>query len=124
MILYERDEKMGTVIIGVILAVVIGFSLKGSLKHMKGEGGCCGGGSEPKVKRQRLKEIKETKVFKIEGMSCDNCRKRIENELNSIDQVSAKVSLKNKEAVIKLGRDMEDEILIQCIEKLGYKVID
>lgn len=114
---------MGTVIMGLILVIIIAFSLKGSLKHMKGEGGCCGGGFEPKVKKQKLKEIKETKVFKIEGMRCDNCRKRIENELNSIDQVNAKVSLKNKEAVIKLGRDIKDEIFIQNIEKLGYKVI-
>lgn len=122
MIFYERDEKMGTVIIGLILIIIAGFSLRGSFKHMKGEGGCCGGGSQPKVKKQKLKEIRETKVFKIEGMSCDNCRKRIENELNSIEQVNAKVSLKNKEAVIRLGTDIEDEILIQCIEKLGYKV--
>jgi len=119
----RRDEIMGTALIGLTLVVVIIFSLKGTLKHMKGEGGCCGGSPEPKVKGKRLKEIKETKVFHIEGMSCDNCRKRIENELNSIDQVNARVSLKNKEAVIKLGTDVDEEILIQHIEKLGYKVI-
>lgn len=114
---------MGTVIVVLILVIIIGFSLRSSFKHMKGEGGCCGGGSEPKVKKQKLKEVKGTKIFKIEGMSCDNCRKRIENELNSIDQVNAKVSLKNKEAVVKLGADIKEETLIRSIEKLGYKVI-
>lgn len=39
---------MGTVIIlsGIILAVI--FTLKSSLKHYKGESGCCGGGKTSK----------------------------------------------------------------------------
>ena len=56
-------------------------------------------------------------------MSCDNCRKRIENKFNSMDQVNAKVSLKRKEVVVKLGMNMEDSAIIQKIEKLGYRVI-
>lgn len=114
---------MGTVVIGLILILIAGFALKGSFKHMKGEGGCCGGSAEPKVKRKKLKEVKEIKTFKIEGMSCDHCRQRIENELNSMDGVSAKVSLKQKEAVVKLGTEIEDEVLVQKIEKLGYRVV-
>lgn len=114
---------MGTVIICLILVVIVCVSLKGSFRHFKGEGGCCGGGSEIKVKRQRLKDVKEIKTLKIEGMTCDHCRQRIENELNSIDQVSARVSLKKKEAVVKLGREIDDEVLVQAIEKLGYQVV-
>lgn len=53
--------------------------------------------------------------------SCDNCRKRIENELNSMDKVNEKVSLKRKEVVVKLGIHMEDSVIIQKIEKLGYR---
>jgi len=114
---------MGNVVICLVLLVIVVFALRGSLKHFKGEGGCCGGDSQIKVKRQRLKEVKEVKTFRIEGMSCDHCRQRIENELNSMDQVSARVSLSRKEAVIKLGREVDDETLVQAIEKLGYQVV-
>lgn len=107
---------MGTVIVGLILIMTAIFALRGTLKHMSGKGGCCGGGSQPKVRKEKLKKVKETKIFKIEGMSCDNCRKRIENELNSMDQVNAKVSLKRKEAVVKLGTDIEDTVIIDRIE--------
>lgn len=114
---------MGTVVICLVLLLIVVFALRGSFKHFKGEGGCCGGDSEIKVKRQKLKEVKAIKTLRIEGMSCDHCRQRIENELNSMDQVNAKVSLKKKEAVIKLGKEIDDEVLVQAIEKLGYQVV-
>ena len=110
------------IILGILLILVI-IGIRSSIKHFKGEGGCCGGSSGPRVRKMKLKEIRETKTFKIEGMSCDNCKKRIENELNSMDQVNAKVSLKRKEVVVKLGIHMEDSAIIQKIEKLGYRVI-
>ena len=35
---------MGTVIIIGILAIIVVIAVISSVKHMKGEGGCCGGG--------------------------------------------------------------------------------
>ncbi len=36
---------MVDIIIVLIVIVLLGFALKGSIKHFKGEGPCCGGGS-------------------------------------------------------------------------------
>lgn len=36
---------MSDVIIILILIVILGFAVKSSIKHFKGEGACCGGGS-------------------------------------------------------------------------------
>lgn len=33
---------MGTFIVVVIIVVVVFFALRGTKKHLKGEGGCCG----------------------------------------------------------------------------------
>lgn len=115
---------MGTYIVLGVLVVVIVFALRSSAKHMKGQGGCCGGGDAPvKVKKQKLEQIAAVKKIHIEGMMCDNCRKNVENALNSLSQVNAKVNLKEKEAVVKLGVMVSDETLEAVVEGAGYQVV-
>ena len=45
---------MADIIIVLIVIILLGLALKGSIKHFKGEGPCCGGGSgnskKPKTK--------------------------------------------------------------------------
>ena len=97
-------------------------ALLGSKKHFKGEGGCCGGGGDVKIKPKHLDTIVATKKLHIEGMSCVNCQNRIENALNGMAQVNAKASFKKGEAIVKLGADVPEEELCEAVEKLGYKV--
>lgn len=114
---------MGTAIVVIVLAVIVIFSVKSSVRHMRGEGGCCGGSApEKKVKPAKLKMVFATKMISIEGMHCENCSRRIENALNSLEFVNAKVSLGKKNAVVKLGMDVEDDLLKETVEKLGYEV--
>ena len=114
---------MGTYIILAVLVVIIIFAVRSSAKHMKGQGGCCGGGDVPaKVKKQKLDQVAAVKKMHIEGMKCDNCRKNVENVLNSLSKVNAKVNLKAKEAVIKLGVMVSDETLKAVVEGAGYQV--
>ncbi len=115
---------MGTAVIVAILIIIILISVQSSMKHMKGEGGCCGGEADSlKVKRQKLKQVVETKRICIEGMKCDNCRKNVENGLNSLNQVNARVNRKKKEALVQLGEKIPEETLKSTIENMGYRVI-
>ena len=115
---------MGTAIVILILIVIICFALKGSLKHYKGEGGCCGGGdNEPKVKKQKLDNVIGKKRIIIDGMMCENCRRNVENALNSIENVNAKVNLEKKEALLKLGADISDDVFMEVIKAKGYRVV-
>lgn len=114
---------MGTIIIIVILAAVVLFALQDSLKHFKGEGGCCGGGSVPKPRKKKLKGNKIAgKVIHIEGMHCENCKNAVERELNRIDGAAAKVNLQEHTAVVSLERMVSDEELKAAVEKADFKV--
>lgn len=114
---------MGTGITIVILLLIVLFALRSSWKHLKGQGGCCGGGDAPKkVKKQKLSHIEAVKKIKIEGMTCAHCRQRVENALNTLNQVNAKVDLDAGEAVVKLGESVSDETLRAAVERAGYKV--
>ena len=56
---------MSTVIICIALALIIIFAIVNSAKHFRGEGGCCGGGSDIKVKKKKLANVKETSNFRL-----------------------------------------------------------
>ena len=118
------NGTISTIVIVVILAVILFFAVKNSIPHFRGEGGCCGGsGKEKLIKPAKLERIIATKVIKIEGMRCENCNRRVQNALNQLDGVNAKVYGDRAEAVVKLGRDIEDIELEKAVTGLGYRVI-
>lgn len=118
------NGTVSTIVIVVILVVILFFAVKNSIPHFRGEGGCCGGsGKEKLIKPAKLERIIATKVIKIEGMRCENCNRRVQNALNQLDGVNAKVYGDRAEAVVKLGRDIEDIELEKAVTGLGYRVI-
>lgn len=60
------------------------------------------------------------KTIQVEGMSCDHCRKHVEEALNAIDGVDAEVNLEKKEARIRLSKPVSEETLKKAIEDAGY----
>ena len=112
----------GTILVVCILLLIVVGAVISSAKHFKGEGGCCGGGGSVKVKGDKIKNVVAVKTIYIEGMHCSSCSSRVQNALNSMDQVNAKVDLKKQQAAVKLGRNVSDEELKRCVERCGYTV--
>lgn len=110
----------------VILVIIIFVAVKYSIPHFKGEGVCCGGGGSKRkaVKPKKLDKVVSVKIVKIDGMTCKNCVARVQNALNSVDGISAKVSLGSKSANVKLGRDISDSEISDIISNLGYTVTE
>lgn len=111
------------IIVGILLILVFAGILSG-IKHFKGEGGCCGGGSSVKVKKKRLKQVVKQRTVVIEGMTCEHCKARVESRLNALDGVSAKVNLKRKTAVVSMEKEIGDDVIKNTIENAGYGVIE
>ena len=61
------------------------------------------------------------KIIRIEGMSCAHCSARVENALNAIEGVKAKVELKKKRAVVET--EIDDAVLKKAVEDAGYTVV-
>ena len=116
------SSAASTILIVVILAVILFFAIKNSIPHFKGQGACCGGGdSEKAIKPKKLDKIVATKIIHVDGMRCNNCRIRVQNKLNEMDSVNAKVNLEKKTATVQLGKDIPDEELIRAIGSMGYE---
>ena len=58
-------------------------------------------------------------------MSCSHCAKKVSDSLSSIKDISkVKVDVQEKQATITVIKDIEDKLLKETIENLGYKVIE
>lgn len=119
---------MTDVIIIIILIVLFCFAIKSSIKHFKGEGACCGGGSgSVKVKKPRKKKLNDPVVsrreIQISGMHCRNCVNSVTNALNSIEGVSAIVSLNKAKAEVSCDRIIDENELKRAVEGAGFKVV-
>ena len=110
------------IIIGVIV-VIAGFGLYSTIKHFKGQGGCCGGGSY-KPKKKKLKNVLYQKTFKIEGMHCDHCKNRVEEVIGDMKGLAGTVNLKKGELTVSYAEDVADELIKARIERAGYTVTE
>lgn len=109
----------------VALLIVIGFiAVRKYVKNLRH--GCCGGSGEEKVKvaDKNAAHYPYSVTLKIEGMHCANCTDRVENALNRLDGIWAKVSLKRAEAVLRSKSVLDDETLRTAVARAGYRVTE
>ncbi len=65
------------------------------------------------------------KLVSIEGMSCNHCKMNVEKALKEIDGVEeVNVSLEEKNAIIKLNKEVSDSEIKSAIQEAGYEVIE
>ena len=102
---------MADVIIVLIVIILLGLALRGSIKHFKGEGPCCGGGSG---------NSKKPKTKFLDGPVIG--RKTLKNALNGLDGVTAKVSLKENRAEVSYDREIDLADLKNAVKNAGYEV--
>ena len=112
---------MENYIIIAIIAVAAGLGIYSAVKHFKGQGGCCGGGSY-KPKKKKLKNVLYRKTFKVEGMHCDHCKNRVEEVIGDMKGLAGTVNLKKGELTVSYAEDVADELIKARIERAGYTV--
>lgn len=114
---------MGDLIVFVIVALICVVGFKSIVKHTKGEaGGCCNTSSKPlELKKKHKGAVVEKIELNIEGMSCDNCRIRVQNALNEQEGAVAHVNLKKKTAVVECEKKTDAAELIRRVKEAGYE---
>ncbi len=116
---------MVDVIIVVIIVVLLGFALKSSIKHFKGEGACCGGGDSPKKTKEKTLDgpVIGRKTVKIAGMHCEHCVNSVTVAINKVEGASAKVNLNSGSAVVSYDREISEMDLKHAVENAGFEVV-
>ena len=111
---------MADIIVVLIVIVLLGFALRGAIRHFKGGGGTG-------IIKTDDKELKNPVIGKktvhIEGMTCEHCVQSVKKALNEIEGVSARVDLQKKEAVVSYDREIANDVLKKTVEKAGFQVV-
>lgn len=110
---------MENVIIVLIIVALAAVGIYSTVKHFKGESGCCGGGGYT-PKKKHLKNVILKKTFSVEGMHCKNCKGRVEEVINDMDGLSGQVDLAKGELTVAYSREVSDDIIISRLKRAGY----
>lgn len=115
---------MANVIIVLILLALVGYGIYSFVHHLTRGGGCCGE-HEPPVKKVKVEDRNKahyphTLVLGVDGMTCQNCQRRVENALNAMPGTWAAADLAAQQVSI-LTKETPDEAAIrQAIRDAGY----
>lgn len=112
-----------TAVLVLIVLFAVVFGVRNFAKHMAT--GCCGGGDVPRrnrVKDRNRDHYPYAATLAIGGMSCRNCAVHVENALNSLDGVWAKVDLDANRATVLMKSQLGDAQLTSPVAAAGYTV--
>lgn len=114
---------MGTAVIVGILVICCFVGVRSTIKRVAH--GCCGSGGDA-VQRIKpadtdLTHYPYTYRIEVEGMTCGECRKRVENAFNAMDGVYAVVNLKKKLAEIHTKQELPEDEIRRTIYRVGYE---
>lgn len=110
---------MENIVIVLVLAAAIGWAAYSAIRHFRGEGGCCSGGTY-KARPRKLNSVAETRVYRVEGMSCQHCINRVTEAVHDAGRTSARVNLRKGTVTVAMEQPVDDEIIIAALERAGY----
>lgn len=111
----------------VIVAVIVVFGTANYIKKLKKGGDCCPeheeGTKSIKVKDRDKSHYPYEAKLAIDGMSCENCVRNVENALNALDGTWASVNLEDNMATVLLKDKPDIEKLSKAVSDAGYLVL-
>lgn len=115
------------IIIVLIVAAIVVFGSINYIKKLKKGGDCCPEHEEAtksvKVKDRDKSHYPYEAKLAIDGMSCNNCVRNVENALNTLDGTWATVSLEDNMATVLLKNPPDIEKLSKAVADAGYMVL-
>ena len=115
---------MANVIIVLILVAAVGYGIYSFIHHLRHGGGCCGEHDAP-AKKVRAADTNKSHsphrlVMGVDGMTCQNCQRHVENALNVMPGTWAAVDLAAQNVTILTKDEADEDAIRQAIRDAGY----
>ena len=115
---------MANIIIVLILAAMVGYGIYSYVHHLTRGGGCCGerdaAAKKVKVEDHNKAHYPHTLVMGVDGMTCQNCQRHVENALNTLPDTLAEVNLSARNVTVWTKVDADEEVIRKAIRDAGY----
>lgn len=116
-------------IVGAALALAVFILVRQAMRIGRGGGcGCEGGGAQSvRQRRRRVRHIDAKRYpyaleLQVSGMHCENCARRIEDALQSLD-VIAEAKLPGT-VIVRSKHPLNKEACSKAVREAGYEVIE
>ena len=115
---------MINILLGVLLSLAAILALWRVIRRFRRGSACCGE-REKNVRRTgpawgRLGGAPYAAEIEIQGMTCENCARKIENALNELDGVRARVNYPERRATLRSSRPGMEAQARAKIREAGY----
>ena len=115
---------MANVIIVLILVVAVVYGIYNYVHHLNHGGGCCGEHDAPARKVKAADTSKShylhRLVMGVDGMTCQNCQRHVENALNAMTDTLAEADLSAQKVTVWTKADADEDAIRQAIRDAGY----
>ena len=115
---------MANIIIVLILVTLVGYGIYSYVHHLTRGGGCCGerdaAAKKVKVEDHNKAHYPHTLVMGVDGMTCQNCQRHVENALNTLPDTLAEVNLSARNVTVWTKADADEEVIRKAIRDAGY----
>ena len=115
---------MANVIIVLILVVAVVYGIYNYVHHLNHGGGCCGEHDAPARKVKAADTNKShylhRLVMGVDGMTCQNCQRHVENALNAMTDTLAEADLSAQKVMVWTKADADEDAIRQAIRDAGY----
>lgn len=115
---------MANVIIVLILVVAVVYGIYNYVHHLNHGGGCCGEHDAPARKVKAADTNKShylhRLVMGVDGMTCQNCQRHVENALNAMTDTLAEADLSTQKVTVWTKADADEDAIRQAIRDAGY----
>lgn len=117
---------MQTILATAVLVICCAFGIYTYVQRIR-HGGCCGTHAAPEkrvsVADRDKRHYSYSCTLTIDGMTCSNCVRRVENALNGLDGVWCTVDLGQRKAILRLKQRPDERALREVVRNAGYTVI-
>ena len=115
---------MANVIIVLILVAAVVYGIYNYVHHLNHGGGCCGEHDAPARKVKAADTNKShylhRLVMGVDGMTCQNCQRHVENALNAMTDTLAEADLSAQKVTVWTKADADEDAIRQAIRDAGY----
>ena len=115
---------MANIIIVLILVALVGYGIYSYVHHLTRGGGCCGerdaAAKKVKVEDHNKAHYPHILVMGVDGMTCQNCQRHVENALNTLPDTLAEVNLSARNVTVWTKADADEEVIRKAIRDAGY----
>ena len=114
--------NLPTLVIIAVLAVIAVIAVRSMFK--RAESGCCSPSDKVTVEKVKVADRNKANypyeaVLKVDGMTCANCAKRVDNALNSLEGIWAQTDLSSKKTVVRMKHKYDDKVLRDTVNAIG-----